>query len=172
MGFLRRLIEGQPAAGGRTAGPLVSPGLTDGEWFGQSERAYRATIEPYYGSPETMARGGDERAAEGDDGVALFFYRKSIDILHTAYCVNRMEAREPSHQDAAILSGFCHSLEKTVRDHPEAPIAESVREVTHRLRSITTECESRGVDATLYRATLERLVGVAPNVPLDGVRWN
>jgi hypothetical protein len=172
MGFFRRLVEGQPGTPGpAAAGPLVDPSLPDAQWFGQSEAAYKSTIEPYYGSPETMARGGDERAAQGDDGVALFFYRKSIDMLHTAYGFNQMQARQPSPQDAAILSGFCHSLEKTISDHPGASVNESIREVTHRLRSITTESERRGIDAALYRSTLDRIAGIAPAVSVDDILW-
>lgn len=171
LAFLRRLLGQQPApsAPRRSA---VDPALPDREWFGASERVYKETIEPYYGSPETMARGGDEAATAGDSGVALLFYRKSIDMLHTAYGFSQMQTRRPSQEDGPILRAFCESLEASLRDHPQAPVAETVREVTHRLRSITGECERHGIDASLYRTTLQRIAGAAPGVDVSDVLWS
>lgn len=170
MGFFKRLLDGGSEARS-TSGPLVDASLPDGQWLARSESVYNDTIQPYYGSPETMARGGDERLAQGDEGVALFFFRKSIDMLHTAYGFNQMEQRRPSQADAAILGSFCASLESSVRAHPEAPVDETVREVTHRLRSISTECEQNGIDARIYRESLTRIAAATPKVRIDDVLW-
>ena len=170
MGFLTRLLDGTSESGGKAV-PLVDETLPDGQWLARSESVYNDTIQTYYGSPEAMARGGEERLAKGDDGVALFFYRKSIDMLHTAYGFNQMGQRQPSGADEWILGSFCVALESTVRAHPGAPVAESVREVTHRLRSITTECEGRGLDASIYRAGLARVGAAAPMVLVDDIFW-
>lgn len=173
MGFLNKLLGGGGATGGGgvSAGPLVDDSLPDGRWLAASEGVYRKTIEPFYGSPETMARGGREREDDGDTGVALFFYQKSIDMLHTAYGFGQMQSRQPSPQDAPILYGFLRMLEATLSAHPDAPVGDSVREVTHRLRSISTACEGAGINSLLYREELRKIGEAAPHVPVDDVRW-
>src|SRR5690242_14379036 len=86
--------------------PAVDASLPDVEWFTASERVFRETIDSHYGTPETMATGGDLHYALGDFGVALLFYRKSIDMLHTAYGFSQMQSRSPSNADGPILDGF------------------------------------------------------------------
>lgn len=58
-----------------------------------------------------------------DVGVALCFYRKSIDMLHTAYGFSEMRSRQPSTKDAAIIDGFCTTLAQTLSERPGAPVA-------------------------------------------------
>lgn len=168
MGFIKRLFGGSAAQGG---GPRVDPSLEDGPWYAASVAEYERTVDSYYGSPETMAGGGSKAAAAGDSGVAMQFFRKSIDMLHTAYGFNQMSTRRPSSADSAFIDGFCAALEKSLVEHPGAPVDEHVREVTHRLRSISTACEQAGMSSAPYVTGLERLAVAAPAVPTDDVRW-
>jgi hypothetical protein len=46
---------------GKRSPKVVDGSLADGPWLRASEEMFKASIEPYYGSPETMARGGEER---------------------------------------------------------------------------------------------------------------
>ena len=168
MGFIKRLLGGSSAGG---AGPRVDPSLDDGSWYAASVAEYERTVDPYYGSPETMAGGGVKAAAAGDSGVAMQFFRKSIDMLHTAYGFSQMSGRRPSSADSVIIDGFCDAVEKSLAAHPGAPVDEHVREVTHRLRSISAECDQAGMSSAPYRTGLERLAAAAPAVSTDGVRW-
>ena len=84
----------------KIATPSVGAGIADPEWFVASRHIYQSLVGSYYGSPETMAGGGHERLAPGDAGVAMHFFAKSIDMLHTAYGFNAMGSRRPSDADA------------------------------------------------------------------------
>jgi hypothetical protein len=149
----------------------VDPALPDGEWLLASEALFRQRIDDFYGSPETMARGGEEHQGLSDHGTAMFFYAKSIDMLHTAYGFAEMAQRQPSAADLPIVNGFTTSLRSALDSHPEAPVVDCVREVTHRLRSISSECDRVGLPSDLYRSGLESLARSAPHVPVDDVRW-
>jgi hypothetical protein len=156
--------------GGRSP-KIVDDSLPDGEWLAVSKQLFEKSIEPYYGSPETMARGGEEHYKNGNHGTAMFFFAKSIDMLHTAYGFSQMAKRRPSPADAPIVEGFTVVLALALRSHPEAPVAECVREVTHRLRSISTECDQLGLPSDLYRNALDSMARSAPHVPVDDVFW-
>jgi hypothetical protein len=168
MGFIKRLLRGN-GAGGR--GPRVDQTLDDGPWYAASIAEYERTVGSHYGSPETMAGGGFKAAHAGDSGVAMQFFRKSIDMLHSAHGFNQMSTRQPSPSDGEIVDGFCAALEQSLRDHPSAPVDEAVREVTHRLRSITTTCEQAGMPSEPYQLGLDRLAVAAPAVQTDDIRW-
>jgi hypothetical protein len=155
----------------RTSGPLVDGTLPDAQWLAVSEQVYDQQISRYYGSPETMARGAHDAAGRGDIGVALFFYQKSIDMLHTAYGFAEMRSRRPGPPDVPIIQGFNGLVEAIGRERPQASLAPSVREVTHRLRSISTTCQAQGLDGSIYLAGLRRLAAAAPDVPVDDVFW-
>lgn len=168
MGFIKRLHR----ANGSGALPRrVDQSLDDGPWYAASVAEYERTVGSHYGSPDTMAGGGFNAAAAGDSGVAMEFFRKSIDMLHTAYGFNQMGTRQPSQSDVAIIDGFCTAVEESIGQHPDAPVDEVVREVTHRLRSIATTCEQAGMPSAAYRAGLERLAAAAPAVRIDDIRW-
>lgn len=139
--------------------------------MGASEEAFRAEIDVHYGSPETMAEGGSASFAEQRYGVAMLFYAKSIDMLHSAYGFEEMRSRQPSPSDLPIVDGFCRSLAATLAEHPDAPVAECVRETTHRLRSITVLCERVGLPAGLYRGALQTMSEHAPTVLVDDIQW-
>jgi hypothetical protein len=55
--------------------------------------------------------------------------------------------------------------------HPDAPITDCIREVTHRLRSISTECTRLGLPPNLYQSGLDAIALYAPHVPTDDVLW-
>lgn len=79
----------------------------DEAWLSASESRYRDMIHSYYGSPETIAKGGVERFDAGDVGTALYFLQKSIDLLHTLYVSSAMQSRRPGGQsDEQILFGI------------------------------------------------------------------
>lgn len=96
---------------------------------------------------------------------------KSIDMLHTAYVFDAMRSRSPSAADRPILDGFRAALTTSVTTHPTASFDGIVREVTHRLRTISTACDAAGRDSGLYRATLAELATITPDVPVDDVFW-
>jgi hypothetical protein len=146
MGFLTRNRKSSTTDNPSRASVVsVDDSLADGPWLQASESAYRTTISAFYGSPETMASGGQQRERCGDAGVALFFYQKSIDMLHSAYGFSNMQSRRPSPQDTPILDGFVRSLGTTLSAHPDASVSDSIREVTHRLRSISTTATVRAL---------------------------
>jgi hypothetical protein len=157
---------------GRWKRPVrVDDALPDGAWLVESEQLFARTVSRHYGSPETMAGGGRLAEDAGNPGTATCFYRKAIDMLHTAYGFDQMRSRTPAAADAWIMDGYCRSLQRSRSQHPGAGFDESVREVTHRLRSISAECEELGLDASLYRVALDRLTVIAADVPIDDVLW-
>lgn len=178
MGLFDQLF-GNSNVTGAGAGPRgnaarsfdVDSSGTDSDWLSRSSAVFSDTIEPYYGSPETMADGGKAAYAEQSFGVALFFFQKSIDMLHTAYGFSNMESRQPSPADAHIVDGYLSALGASRASHPDADYSASVREVTHRLRSISAECERVGASPDLYRNALERIAREAPEVDVSDVLW-
>lgn len=153
-------------------GPVVDPidnSLPDDEWLARSNARFEEMVKNYYGSCETIGQGGQERYGYGDFGTALFFYQKSIDVLHTNYLFLQMRNRQPSPADAWIVNGYTASLGASLAMHPAAPINNSVREVTHRLRTIAAACEQVGLPSQLYREALKLIAQYAPHVKLDDI---
>jgi len=142
---------------------IAHPDLPDDQWLAASERAYKDSVDAYYGSPETMGKGGQERYRIAEFGVAVFHYAKSIVMLHTAYGCARMENRQPSPADAWIVEGFCNALEASLDQHPRAPVDEVAGIVTHRLRDIAADCDRVGASSQLYRHALETVGRCAPS---------
>lgn len=175
MGFFRRLFDrtasGSSAQNGSAPTELepIDNSLPDDEWLACSEARYQTMVQRYYGSPETMAEGGKPCYGFGDFGTALFFFQKSIDMLHTNYLFNQMCSRSPSAADAWIVDGYTSSLGVSLAMHMAALIDDSVREVTHRLRAIATTCERAGMPSEVYRGALRQMAIEAPNVKLDDV---
>lgn len=143
--------------------------LNDAEWLRSGESRYAAAIGRYYGSPETIARGGLER--RDDPAAALFFFQKSIDLLHTQYGFLGMKTRRPGPADDAITEAYLNTLTRVREMRPDAAVADSVREVTHRLRAISSECKSRGLDPGPYLAVLGRLGDLTPDINVDDIFW-
>ena len=132
---------------------------------------YSEMVENCWGSCETVANAGSERYNNQDFGTALFFFRKSIDMLHTNYLFLDMKNRQPSPSDAWIIDGFTNSLSASLSLHPGAPVDESVREVTHRLRTITSACTRVGAPPVLYQNALDLMASTAPNVNVEDIFW-
>jgi len=169
MRFFNRKKSKRPVTVQAMPEDSIDHSLPDDEWLARSEERFRWMVENYYGSCDTIGRGGQERYGYGDFGTALFFYQKSIDVLHTNYLFGQMRNRQPSPDDAWIVDGYTRSLGASLAMHPAAPIDSSVREVTHRLRTIATACERVGLPSQLYREALQLMAQYAPHVKLDDV---
>lgn len=171
MGFFNRK-KSKPSVASGPASVEIDPidnSLPDDEWLARSQARFEQMIKNYYGSCETIGQGGQECYGYGDFGTALFFYQKSIDVLHTNYLVLQMRNRQPSPADAWIVDGYTSSLGASLAMHRAAPVDGSVREVTHRLRTIATACEQVGLPSQLYREALKLMAQYAPHVKLDDV---
>lgn len=149
----------------------VDQSLAAAPWFSTSESVYKKEIETRYGSPETVAAGGVAALDRRDFAVALLFFGKSIDMLHTAYGFSHMQGRQPGPDDDRIISAFLTALDATLQLKPDAPVDEQVRESTHRLRSIAGECDRAGLDPRRYRNALDQMAQLAPNVRTDDLLW-
>jgi hypothetical protein len=161
MGFFKRRIGAADEPKRASFGP-IDVSLPDDQWFVASEQAFKDRVEPYYGTPETMAEGGREHYGRADFGVALFFYRKAVDMLHTAYGFSNMESRQPSPADAWIVDGFCSSLGASLQAHPQAPVAKVAGEMVGRLGTIAADCDRVGIPAKLYRDAQDTVASTAP----------
>lgn len=149
----------------------IDPRLPDAEWLNASRASYELCVGPFYGSPDTIAEGGKQCLGQKEFGIALFFFQKSIDLLHTNYGFGGMASRKPSQADEWILAGYVSALRNTLEHHPAAQIRESVRETTHRLRSISTECQNVGLPNDLYLNALGEIASCATHVDFDDIRW-
>lgn len=149
--------------------PAIDSSLPPREWFGVCSARYEATYREHYGSPETFAEPAKECYGHQEFGLALLYYQKALDLLHTLYVVGSFERRTPSPADLAITDGFVSSVGATLAMHPGAPVDDSVREATHRLRTIATSCEHAGLGSELYCNALRDLAAAAPTVSLDGL---
>lgn len=168
--FKRRQSAPAPRAAMASTPELVEPSLPDGEWFAVSSEVYEQTWRDHVGSPETFAEAGSSHYDHQNFGVALLFFRKAIDLMHTLY-TRGMSRRQPSPQDFAITSRFTSSLGATLAMHPSAPVDESVREVTHRLRTISSACKRAGLPADLYLNALQEIANESPNTKVNDILW-
>lgn len=165
MGFFSK------RTGAASAPAPIDPNLSDPEWLSASRSAFEQSVNSYYGTPETMASGGLKALDNGRPGVALFFFQKSLDILHTLYGFSDMQTRTPSSADGALVDYYLAALIQTRGLRPDVDLADSVREVTHRLRSISNECKNRGFAPNIYLSGLDALAQRAPEVNVDDVLW-
>ncbi len=154
------------------------PALDDVAWLRAGESRYNSLISNHYGSPDTIAAGGDLRLREFDPAAALFFFQKAIDLLHTLYVVDLNNtgpsgwSRQPSGRDLAIADQYLQTL-RTVRQlRQSAPVGESVTEVTHRLRTISSKFGGYGFDKQPYLDRLSVLGDIAPDIDVSGVFWS
>ncbi|HSL73891.1 MAG TPA: hypothetical protein VK853_05475 [Ilumatobacteraceae bacterium] len=154
------------------------PALDDGAWLRAGEGRYSSLIPNHYGSPDTIAAGGAQRLQQDDPAAALFFFQKSIDTLHSIYVCGFNDtgpaswSRQPSSRDLEIADQYLQTL-RTVRAlRPAAPVKESVTEVTHRLRTISTKFDRYGLSAEPYRDRLAVLGEIAQDVDVSGVFWS
>jgi hypothetical protein len=161
----------------RTADNYNDPALDDRAWLHAGQGRYDSLVSRHYGSPDTIAAGGDQRARADDPATALFFYQKAIDTLHSIYVCGFNDTgpsswrRQPSPRDESIVERYLMTLATVRTRRPSAPVAASVREVTHRLRTISTQFRRYGLDAAPYLAQLGELGKLAPDVDVSGVFW-
>jgi hypothetical protein len=172
VGFLRRSRRLPP--------DYNDPLLSDAAWLAAGLDRYSSLISRYYGSPDTIAAGGDARLSDGDVSAALYFYTKAIDTLHSIYVASVAFGvhgpdgwvRAPSRTDLAIVDRYLDTLRQIKRMRPAASPRDSVTEVTHRLRTIATTFERNGVDQSGYLVRLATLAELAPEVDVSQVFWS
>ena len=152
--------------------------LLDGSaWLSAGEGRYSSLVRNHYGSPDTIAAGGLERSRLNDPVAAMYFFQKAIDTLHSIYVAgfgDRSPAswsRQPSDNDLAIVDGYLNTLREVRALRPSAPVNESVMEVTHRLRTISSAFDRYGLDGLPYRERLATLGRLAPDVDVSSVFW-
>ncbi|MGH3435249.1 MAG: hypothetical protein ACRDRN_02150 [Sciscionella sp.] len=138
-------------------------------WLTSGEARYQDMVSGYYGSPESIAAGGHQCLQAGDAAAALFFFQKAIDLLHTLYVISEMRGRVPGAADQEVLTSYLNTVDEVLGLYPHAPIDVSVREVTHRLRTISTRCKEIGIDPSLYLDALMQLGNLAPEVDLHDI---
>jgi hypothetical protein len=154
------------------------PLLDDGSWLRAGESRYETLVRSHYGSPDTIAAGGIQRNQLGDPAAALFFFQKSIDTLHSIYVAGFGDpspagwSRQPSSRDLGIVDAYLQALGQVRALRPGAPVNNSVVEVTHRLRTISSTFVRYGLDDTAYRDRLTALGQIAPDVDVSGVFWS
>ncbi len=171
--------SGIPGFNGEIPDPAVAtepyiddPTLADEAWWRQSHERYES-IRPLFipGTVESYCQGGDIRLSLGDHGAAIYFYRRSIDHMHTEYLFSQMRDRTPNPNDRQPIDGYLRTLNKVREIRPEAPISEQVREVTHRLRTMATAAERRGYPAEVYHEGLQQLGQIAPDIDVSDIFW-
>ncbi|MGV9213594.1 hypothetical protein ACTFTM_17205 [Micromonospora sp. RB23] len=149
----------------------LRPGVDDGRWVREGVERYERLVGRHYGSPETIAAGGVQRLQANDRAAALFFFQKAIDLLHTNYLFSEMRQRRPSDRDSPIIGAYLDTLAAIRAERPTAPVAASVQEVTHRLRTISTACQDAGLDPSRYLGALNRLGQLAADVDVSRTFW-
>jgi hypothetical protein len=170
MGLFRRAVKEETN--------YDDPAVGDGSWLAEGESRYKSLISNHYGSPDTIAAGGDQRRSVGDLASALFFYQKAIDTLHSIYVCGFNDTgpaswrRQPSERDLGIADRYLETLREVREIRPGAPVGSSVTEVTHRLRTISTQFKHYGLGEGQYIARLEELARIAPDVDVSGVFWS
>ncbi|WP_328644122.1 hypothetical protein OHS58_24510 [Amycolatopsis sp. NBC_00348] len=140
-------------------------------WLAEGEQRFADDVGAHYGSPESIAAGGMLALEHDDIASALFFFQKAVDLLHTTYVNSQMRNRAPGRRDGAVLDLYVRTLRNVRKVAPDADVGASVREVTHRLRTITTACQDAGVDPSLYLEALADLAAAAPDVDVRTVLW-
>jgi hypothetical protein len=122
-------------------------------------------------APETLAERAQLAYGSQNFSGAMHDYEKAIDLLHTLYLFENMRQRQPSPADAWIVDGYTSALGATLAMDSTAGVTESVRTVTHRLRTITTAADRVGLPSHIYRQGLDQMASYAPHVNVDDVYW-
>ena len=170
MGLFRRATR-EPAN-------FNDPLLDDSAWLSAGDARFGQLVRNHYGSPDTIAAGGDQRVQLQDPSAALFFYQKAIDTLHSIYVCGFNDTgpgswgRQPSGRDSTIVDRYLSTLRNVRSLRPGAPVKGSVVEVTHRLRTISSQFKRYGLDPTPYLTRLDTLAEIAPDVDVSGVFWS
>jgi hypothetical protein len=94
--------------------------LDDGAWLAAGHQRFDRDKSHYFGSPETMRRGGEAALNRGDVAAAVFFFAKAIDIAQT-WLSNPLHQR--THEDNVTLFRLYVETIATVRStHPAADV--------------------------------------------------
>lgn len=91
---------------------------SDEAWLGDGHTRYERKVPKYYGSPETLAAGGDESMSQGDVAAAIFFYAEAIDTAQTRWAT---ETRELS-DDLRLFTAYVDAVSAARTDHPDADL--------------------------------------------------
>lgn len=164
--------------GSRVATNYDDAGLDDTQWLRAGESRYKSLVSRHYGSPDTIAVGGDQRSRAGDEAAALFFYQKAIDTLHSIYVCGFGDQgpsgwrRQPSDRDLLILDLYLGTLRAVRACRAAAPVAASVKEVTDRMRTISSQFRRYGLDPVPYLERLDQLAELAPDVDVNDIFWS
>jgi hypothetical protein len=136
------------------------PTVGDAQWLADGESRYSEQVKRHFGSPDTIAAGGDGCRAQNDNAAALYFYAKAIDTLHSIYACGGSSAtwnRQPSGRDITIIDRYLETLATIKAIRPLASPARSLKEVNHRVSTISSSLQQNGLDATPYLRRLESL---------------
>jgi hypothetical protein len=146
--------------GGSAAAPQAAPEVGDGDIF---------HFDPE--GPEKVAQQAQNAYRTQQWFESFGLYVKAVDKLHDFYVYEQFKNRQPSPGDAWIVEGVSASLGVTRELVPDAPIAEGVREVTHRLRTIVTAVGKAGGNPTLYQHTLDEVGRLTPDIDVSDIFW-
>lgn len=81
---LQTNVSGERGATSAAPAPTpVDPNLPDDQWLATSERAYKDSVDAYYGSPETLSE-------QGHDRWHVFFYGPRTAAVLLGHSWNRM----------------------------------------------------------------------------------
>lgn len=121
--------------------------------------------------PDKTAMRARAALVEGRTAEALTLSVKAIDRLHDLYVFEEFRQRQASPSDSFLIDALRDSLSAHRAADRSADVAGEVREVTHRLRTISTTLERHRGDAALYRRGLDDLARLAPDVNVDDIYW-
>lgn len=121
--------------------------------------------------PEKVAQQAQNAYRNQDWFESFGLYVKAVDKLHDFYVYEQFKNRQPSPGDAWIVQGVASSLGVTRELVPDAPIADGVREVTHRLRTIVTAVGRAGGNPALYQRTLDEVGRLTPDIDVSDIFW-
>jgi hypothetical protein len=94
--------------------------LNDQAWLLAGHRRYERDRSRFFGSPETMRRGGEEALSRGDTAAAVFFFAKGIDIAQTW---SHSRPGERSYENDVILFQlYAEGIGTIKAAHPDADV--------------------------------------------------
>jgi hypothetical protein len=121
---------------------------TDQGWLAAGHQRFERTKGRHFGSPETMAAGGDQAIGKGDLAAAVFFYAKAIDIAQT-WSFGTYAGERSVGQDERIFQAYANALEDVKAGHPRADLYgrwnnESGETTLHMMYGVALEQDRRG----------------------------
>ena len=150
----------------------LDPALEAQQRAEESIRAREAMFSFDPRGPAIAVQEAQDAVRRGDHELAFARAVKSVDRLHDFYVFERFRNREPSPADLPMVDAVVSTLTGLRQAQPDALVKEGVTEATHRLRSISTAIDERGGDSSRYRAGLDELARLAPDIDVSGVFWH